>query len=70
MPALGARDIKILKVVPTEDDDEEQLRDSFANLATVEYRTIHSSRIRMGDLDVDTSEYFRKVGDRFKFLGR
>ena len=76
MPALGALDIKILKVVPsfvddriTTEDNEEDLRDSFASLATVQYRLFGSSRIRMGDLDVATSDYFRKV-DRFKIVGR
>ena len=76
MSALGALDIKILKVVPsfvddriTTEDNEEYLRDSFASLATVQYRLFGSSRIRMGDLDVATSDYFRKV-DRFKIVGR
>jgi len=77
MPTLGARDIKILKVVPsfvdnritTEANDAEYLRDSFASLATVEYRLFGSSRIRMGGLDVAASDYLRKV-DPFKFVGR
>ena len=73
---LGARDIKIVKVMPsfvdnsrmTEDNDE-YLRDSFASLATIQYRIFGGSRIRMGDLDVATSDYFKTV-DRFKIVGR
>jgi len=70
MPTLGTRDIKILRVipslvdnqVPTTEEETEDLRDSFAHLATIEYQTIRSSRIRMGDLDVATNEYFKKDG--------
>jgi hypothetical protein len=76
MPTLGARDIKISRVVPsfvdnqvtTKDEEAEFLRDSFAHLATVEYHTLRGSRIRMGELDVATNEYFKKDG--WSFFGR
>ena len=65
----GRRDIKISKImpsfdnqIPTQDREAEQLRDSFAHLATVEYHEYHSSRIRMGGLDVSTNDYFKKEG--------
>ena len=79
MPKLGARNIKILKVVPSFADnritrgeqDAEHLRDSFASLAAVDYRTFSSSRIRMGDLDVATGDHFKKVGSAIsRFVGR
>lgn len=70
MATLGTRDIKISKTVPSfvdhqitaKDREEENLRDSFAHLATVEYHTIRSSQIRMGTLDVATSDYFKREG--------
>jgi hypothetical protein len=68
MPSLGRRDIKITKVIPsflnnqvtTNDDEQQQLKDTFGHLATVEFHTTQSSRIRMGDLDVATNVYFQK----------
>jgi hypothetical protein len=77
-PTLGTRDIKISKIIPSVVDDQaptteeaENMRDSFAHLATIEYQTIHGSRIRMGDLDVATNEYFKKDGGwSFRVLGR
>ena len=77
-PILGARNIKISKIMPSLFDNEtategrevENLRDSFAHLATVEYHAIRTSRIRMGDLDVATDDYFRKEGWSLTSLGR
>ena len=76
-PTLGAREIKISKIVPsidnqipTQDGEAENLKDSFAHLATVEYHKIRSSRIRMGDLDVATDDYFSKEGWSIKNFGR
>ena len=67
-PTLGGQRIKISKIMPSfqvndqipTQGREEHFRDSFAHLAIVEYRTFNSSRIRMGNLDVATSDYFRK----------
>lgn len=67
-PVLGAQDIKISKIIPsffdnrltTKGSETQNLRDSFAHLATVEDHTIHSSRIRMGSLDVATNDFLRK----------
>jgi len=78
MPLLGARTIKISKIMPTFLDNRittkgreaEYLRDSFAHLATVEYHTFRSSRIRMGSLNVATSDYFRREGWSLTTLGR
>ena len=78
MPLLGARTIKISKIMPTFLDNRiatkgreaEYFRDSFAHLATVEYHTFRSSRIRMGSLDVATSDYFRREGWCLTNLGR
>ena len=75
---LGARNIKILKVMPSFFDNEnmtkgrevENLRDSFAHLATVEYHTIHSSRIRIGGLDAANNDYFRREGWSRTSLGK
>ena len=76
-PTLGAREIKISKIVPsidnqipTQDGEAENLKDSFAHLATVEYHKIRSSRIRMGDLDIATDDYFSKEGWSIKNFGR
>ena len=74
-PTLGARDIKISKIIPSldnqiQDGEAENLRDSFAHLATVEYHKIRSSRIRMGDLDISTDDYFSKEGWSLKNFGR
>jgi hypothetical protein len=78
-PILGARNIKISKIMPSLFENEtttegrgeaESLRDSFAHLATVEYHTIRTSRIRMGELDVATNDYFRKEGWSLTSLGR
>ena len=69
-PILGARniDIKISKIMPswfenettTKGKETQNLRDSFSHMATVEYRTVYTCRIRMGDLDVATNDYFRR----------
>jgi len=77
-PLLEARTIKISKIMPafldnrmaTESREAEYLRDSFAHLATVEYHRILSSRIGMGDLDIATSDYFRREGWSLPNLGR
>jgi hypothetical protein len=79
IPTLAGRDVKISTVIPSfinnqvapEDEDVKHLKDIFAHLATIEYRTIRSSRIRMGDLDVPangTNGYFKEDGRGF--LGR
>jgi len=78
-PTLTGRDIKISRVVPSfvnsqvmpKDEKIKNSEDTFAHLATVEYRTIRSSRIRIGDLDVATNGangYFKEDGRGF--LGR
>jgi hypothetical protein len=67
-PILGARNIKISKIMrsffenetTTKGKETEDLRDSFAHLATVEYHTVCTCRIRMGDLGVATNDYFRR----------
>jgi len=75
-PTLAGRDIKISRVVPSfvnnqvapKGEEVKKLEDAFAHLATVEYRTIRSSRIRMGDLDVTTNGtngYFKENGRGF-----
>ena len=77
-PMPGARSIKISKIMPSLFDNEtategrevDNLKDSFAHLATVEYHAIRTSRIRMGDLDVATDDYFRKEGWSLTSLGR
>jgi len=77
-PTLGARNIKISKIMPSlfdngttiEGREAENLRDSFAHLATVEYHTIRTSRIRIGNLDVATNDYFRREGWSLTSLGR
>ncbi|KIM49873.1 hypothetical protein M413DRAFT_439002 [Hebeloma cylindrosporum] len=70
-PILGARTMKISKIIPSFSDREAQRsRDSFAHLATIEYHTIRSSRIRMGGLDVATNDYFRREGWGLTTLGR
>ncbi|KIM49872.1 hypothetical protein M413DRAFT_439000 [Hebeloma cylindrosporum] len=69
-PILGTRTMKISKTIPSFSDNRitakgrqaQYLRDSFAHLATVEYHKIRSSRIRMGNLDVATDDYFRREG--------
>ena len=73
----GRHSIKISKImpsinnqIPTQGQEEEHLRDSFAHLATVEYHIIGSSRIRMGNLDVATDDYFRKEGWGLTSFGR
>ena len=75
MPTPGAREIKISKAIPSFVDDGdaggdgELSKDSFGHLATIEYRMIIDSRIRMGDaMDVSTDEYFKKEG--LIFFGR
>jgi hypothetical protein len=75
MPTPGAREIKISKAVPSFVDDGvaggdgESSKDSFGHLATIEYRMVLDSRIRMGDtMDVSTDEYFKKEG--LIFFGR
>ena len=76
VPLLEARTIKISKIVPsfldnrTKGGEAQDMRDSFAHLATVEYHTFRSSRIRMGSLDVATNDYFRREGWSLKTLGR
>jgi len=75
---LSARKIKILKIMPslfdnggtTEGREAENMRDSFAHLATVEYHTFRSSRIKMGNLDVATNDYFRNEGWSLRSIGR
>ena len=75
---LSVRNIKISKIIPslfdsgttTEGREAENTRDSFAHLATVEYHTFHSSRIKMGNLDVATKDYFRSEGWSLSSLGR
>ena len=70
-PTLGARNIKIFKAVPPfiDDGDGELSKDSFGHLATIEYRMVQNSQIRMGStMDVRTDEYFKKEG--WNFLGR
>jgi len=73
---LAGRDFKISKLVPSfvnnkvapKDEELKHLKDTFAHLATVEYRMIRSSRIRMGDLDVatnGTNGYFKDHGRGF-----
>jgi len=75
MPTLGAREIKISKAIPSFVDDGdasgdgELSKDSFGHLATIEYRMVLDSRIRMGRaMDVSTDEYFKKEG--WIFFGR
>ena len=68
MPSLWGWDIKITKVIPsflnsqvtTNDDESQELKDTFGHLATIEFRTTQSSRIRIGDLDVATNDYFQR----------
>ena len=75
---VGARDIKISKIIPsfvdngttTKGREAENWKDSFAHLATVEYHTIRSSRIRMGNLDIATDDYFKREGWSLTNLGR
>ena len=77
-PILGARNTKISKIMPslldngttTEGREAGNSRDSFAHLPTVEYHTTRTSRIRMGKLDVATSDYFRREGWSLTSLGR
>ena len=77
-PMPGARSIKISKIMPSLFDngttikgrEAEDLRNSFAHLATIEYHTIRTSRIRMGELDVATNDYFRREGRSLTILGR
>ena len=74
-PTLTGRDIKLSKVVPSLVDKQvapteevEHLRDLFVHLATVEFRTIRGSRIRMGDMDIatnGTNGYFKEDGRGF-----
>ncbi|KIM49884.1 hypothetical protein M413DRAFT_439018 [Hebeloma cylindrosporum] len=71
----GARTIKISKAIPSLIDDsvagsEGKLsRSSFGHLATIEYRMVQDSWIRMGGtMDISTGEYFRKEG--WTLLGR
>ena len=78
-PTLGSRTIKISKAIPTFVDDrvgvapqdgkDELSKDSFGHLATIDYRMVQNSQIRMGStMDVSTGEYFKKEG--WNFLGR
>lgn len=77
-PILAARTIKISKIMPsfldnritTKGREAQHLKDSFAHLATVEYHTFRSSRIRMGNLDISTNDYFRREGWSLTNLGR
>ena len=73
---LTGQDIKISKVVPSLVDNQvpnkdEHLKDLFVHLATVEFRTFRSSRIRVGDMDIatnGTNGFFKEDGRGF--LGR
>ena len=74
-PILAARSIKISKIMPCVLDNRitreaQDLKDSFAHLATVEYHTFRDSRIRMGSLDISTNDYFRREGWSLTNLGR
>ena len=74
-PILGPQNIKILKIMTsffdsgitttTKDREAKNSKNSFAQLVTVEYHTIRSSRIRMGNLDVSTNDYFKRKGSVF-----
>ena len=78
VPLLDARTIKISKILPsfldnritTKGGEAQDMRDSFAHLATVEYHTFRGSRIRMGSMDVATDDYFRREGWSLTTLGR
>ena len=77
-PIPGARNIRISTIMPplfenettTKGREAENLRDSLVHLATVEYRTIRTFRIRMGDLDAATNDCFRREGWSLTSSGR
>ena len=61
------RRIKISRVLPSnirdllvDASDKEGLRDSFGYLGEVNYNAFCSSRIRYGEQDIPTNEFFRK----------
>ncbi|KAF8162645.1 hypothetical protein B0H34DRAFT_692352 [Crassisporium funariophilum] len=64
---LATYQINVRRIIPATidpygDDLDEALRDSFAHLATIDYRTFHSTRIRYADRDLPTGEWFKKKG--------
>jgi len=67
------RTMKISRITPSKinteaTDEDEALRDTFAQLGEIDYHTFRISRIRYGEQDTPVDEYFRK--GEMGFFGR